>query len=310
MRAIARFCVLVFVTGCATGGKVAPPETPEPSEAACADCLPSDERPPDTMLPVDPMNPALPLNVEAECSQAARLSAVGEHKPAVDGLETVLRAGATCPDAVMTAVKDSGRRLADADELARVGLEARKVGDIATAKESFHLALVVYPKYYWVQKLVHDLPADSLPEVQALREAAAERLSSGLPEEALELLEQAALMSSAGPEVAEEMARIRTEVAIVRLSEARRAQQTGDLSRAAERTKEALAAQPDQPVLEQVVDFARRLGLHLFSTGELIKARNLWDAALSLDQGNALLGQYLEEVNARLRNLDAIKDPN
>ncbi len=290
MRALTRLCAVLLLMGCASGGNVAPPANP------------------DAVPDVEPAEPAALRDLEAECSRAARLAETGEHKPAVEALEALLKAGATCPDTVMETVEDSRRRLTDADELARRGLEARRLGDIAAARESFLLALTVYPRYYWVQKLVEDLPADASHEIAALRKAAAERVSSGRPEEALEILEQAALLPSAGPEVAAEIGRLRGELAVTRLDEARRAQQAKDLSRAFERAQEAISARPDQPILGQVVDFARRLGLDLFSTGELVQARDLWEAALSLDQGNGLLQEYLGQVNARLRNLAVIKE--
>ena len=58
---------------------------------------------------------------------------------------------------------------------------------------------------------------------------------------------------------------------------------------------------------ERVVEFARRLGLNLFSAGELVQAQTIWRAALSPDADDELLQQYLEEVAARLQSLDQIR---
>ena len=50
--------------------------------------------------------------------------------------------------------------------------------------------------------------------------------------------------------------------------------------------------------------------MNLFSAGELVQAKTIWQAAISLDKGNELLRQYLDEVDSRLRSLDQIKRGN
>ncbi len=311
MRKLATLCGVLIVAGCASRGKVAPPPEPESvepaaAEARCADCPPVDGAPPAVVVEIAP--PVEIPDMEGECQRAAGFSEAGEHKPAVESLDLVLRAGASCEASVLGAVEESQRRLAEADDLARRGLEARRQGDVAAARESFRQALAVYPRYYWVQRLEHDLPADFSSELRELREAASAELAAGRSEEALELLERAAGLPAATPEVAAEAARVRTELASARLGVALRAQRTGDLTQALAWTERALATRPEPPLKQQVVEFARRLGLTLFSAGELVQARSVWRAALSLDESNERLIEYLDEVEARLRTLAAIAD--
>jgi tetratricopeptide (TPR) repeat protein len=246
----------------------------------------------------------------AGCARAARLAGAGEHKPAVDALESLLAEGADCEPSVLDAVAVSERTLTAADALVRQGIAARRAGDIETARRSFRQARDVYPKYFWVERLEKDLPPDPSARVAALRQQAAELLVSGQPEEALRRLEEAAELTPPDPGMRREIARLRTDLGDERLGEAHEAQQAGDLTRAVELTEMAIAARPDSPVRDRVIEFARRLGLNLFSAGELVQAKAIWQAAITLDQGNELLRQYLDEVDSRLRSLDRIKQGN
>lgn len=229
MRRLIALCAIATVAGCATTPVEVPP----------------------------------PVDYEAACSKAASLSRRGEHKPAVDNYLAVRKNGGSCSETVVETVRQSERRLSKADEFARAGLDARDRGDIATARESFRLALAAYPQYYWVQKLAADLEGGSL--------ATAERT--------------------------EEL-----------LAESRNAQQAGNLVLAARKLQDAVEARPPRNVFDEIVDLGRRLGLALFSSGELKRARDLWQAVLSLDPENELIRRYLDEVEESLRNLDAIKD--
>lgn len=92
------------------------------------------------------------------------------------------------------------------------------------------------------------------------------------------------------------------------LAESRQAQQAGNLALAAQRLEEAALVRPARPVRDEVVDLGRRLGLSLFSSGELKRARDVWQAVLSLDPDHEQIRQYLDEVEESLRSLDAIKD--
>ncbi len=310
MRWLGPICAALLVAGCASRAKVAPPPFVGPEIAAeeggCVACPEADPETPEPLVEIAP--PAAVPDMEVECRQAAGFVDAGEHKLAVESLDKVLKAGASCDDLILGAVQESQRLLAEADELARRGLDARRAGDVARARQSFRQALALYPKYYWVKKLEQDLPADFSRELGTLREAASAAEASGRYTEAIDLLEEAARLPSAGPELAEEIGRLRADLVVTRLGAARHAQRTGNLGQALTWTERALAARPDPPLRAEVIEFARRLGLTLFSAGELVQARELWSGALALDEANAQLLQYLDEVEARLRSLDAIKD--
>ena len=310
MRKLVGLCAALLVAACASRGNVGGPTQgtgttepiaqPDSAPQPCPDCPTKVEDVPDVE----------PVDFSAECGRAARLARAGEHKPAVDALKSLLGAGGDCEPAVLDDLALSEGVLTEADALVRQGLAARRAGEIEAARRSFRQAREVYPKYYWVEKLERSLPPDFAAQVAVLREQAIKLLASGQPEEALLRLEEAAEIAPPDLELRQEIARLRTDLGDERLGEAHEAQQAGDLSRAVELTELAIAAQPEHPVRDRVIEFARRLGLNLFSAGELIQAKAIWQAAISLDKGNELLRQYLDEVDSRLRSLDQIKRGN
>lgn len=165
---------------------------------------------------------------------------------------------------------------------------------------------MVYPKYYWVDRLIANLPPDPSGELEALRREASTRLDAGQPQAALQALERAAQLAPES-DLAAEATRLRTEIGDASLAQAQRAQQVGDLDLAVELATRAISVRPEAPVRDRAVDLARQLGLALYSAGELVRAEAIWRAALALDAGNELLLQYLDEVASRLQSLDQIK---
>lgn len=284
MRALVAICAATWVAGCAGGGvQLAPtvPEQPESDVAAISD-------------------------LEVECGRAEQLARSGEHKPAVDAL-SALGESAACSREALDAVAESRRTLHEADALVRLGLEAREAGDLAAAKAGFERALAVYPRYYWVEQLVRALePATA--ELERLRQQTATLVESGRADEALRVLEQARQYSPAEWGLDGEIAQLRSELAESRLALAYRAQQEGRLAEAIELTERAMGARPDPPAKDRVVEFARLLGLELFSDGQLVRARDIWQRALAWDEDNEQLRKYLVEVEARLESLDEIKE--
>ncbi len=298
MRGWCAAATALFLGACASGPPIEPPTAvADQEEAPCLDCGELTE----ASWPTAPVE-----DTEIACVEAAGFAKSGEHKPAVDALAAIREGGSTCPEQVLESVAVSEQHLGRADEFAKRGLEAWREGDAASAREHFVQALEAYPKYYWVQKLIQDLAVDPAAEVSRYRERAATLRGVGRSEEALEALEEAGEVAPSDAALRAEIALLRTELGDARLGEAYRAQRAGDLARALELTVRAIDFQPDYPVRDRLIDFARRLGLRLFSAGEFVKARGLWQAALALDVGNELLRQYIEEVDARLESLAEI----
>lgn len=248
-----------------------------------------------------------PVDAAAECDRIGRLAAAGDHKPAVDGFDRLVVGGGACSAEIGATVDDSRQLLADADALVRAGLEARRAGDVAKARASLRRALEIYPRYHWARRLVDELPAQLDPIEEGLLQSAAELRAAGRVEEALALLEGLAADGPRGEELAAELTSARLELGEQRLELAYREQRAGNLAGAIEWTLSAIAVAPGEPVRTRVADFARRLGLDLFSAGELVEARSVWQAALALDENNEQLHHYLAEVELRLRSLEDIK---
>ena len=188
MRALAGLCVAIALAGCGSRG-------PAPQPKFAMDCL-----------------------------EAARLAEAGEHKPAVDMLAAARDRGVVCEPSVLAAVAASERTLGQADGLLFRGLEAKRAGHFAEARRSLREALHVYPKYYWAQKLLRDLPPEGSPEEPALRQRAVDLLASGRPGEALAALDKAARLA---PEDSDDIRRLRTEIGELSLAQAHRAQHDG-----------------------------------------------------------------------------------
>jgi len=92
------------------------------------------------------------------------------------------------------------------------------------------------------------------------------------------------------------------------LEMSRKASEKGELDEAIFYVESAMTLGPvKEPLRDKFTDFSRRLGMQLFSRGELSSARLVWSMALESDPGNEVLGQYLKEVDQRLENLKRIQ---
>ncbi len=225
-------------------------------------------------VPAPPATEPTTATAEARCDEAAKLAAAGDHKPAVDLWNELRASDLVCPEPVAAAVEASRRTLAKADELARQGLEQRDAGDRQAARGSFQAALELYPRYYWVQKLL------------ALEEA-----SAALSE------------ADSAPPVEDP-----DEIAARELEWARLAQREGQSEAAFLSVRRAIVARPTGELSAEVVEFARLLGVQLFAAGQLVRARDLWADALTLDAGNQALEEFLAEVESRLEKLKDLQD--
>jgi tetratricopeptide (TPR) repeat protein len=89
---------------------------------------------------------------------------------------------------------------------------------------------------------------------------------------------------------------------------AQEAEQAGDLESAADHTMYVLQlSSAEESLTSEVVEFARLLGLKLFSAGNFSRARDLWKGALRIVPDNVRLQKYLAKVEERLDNLKKIR---
>ena len=277
MRSVlALICLGLGITACSSGGSRQPVETvPEPTRVTRAPVQIEVEQ---TEAPVDP-----------RCSEIARIAEAGDHKPAVDLFDDLLREAAPCPPEVQALATVSRVQLGLADDFVRSSTAKKQAGDVRGARADLASALEAYPKYYWAKKLLRDL---------------------GEPP-----AEQEDATGASAPKAHEETAEVGADVEVLRqliaeqnLELARIAEHEGDLPAAQRWAIQALKSEPGDPALrEDIVEYARLLGLKFFSAGELTPARDLWVAALSLDSEDARLRSYLRQVDERLQNLEEIR---
>jgi tetratricopeptide (TPR) repeat protein len=111
-----------------------------------------------------------------------------------------------------------------------------------------------------------------------------------------------------GDEMLKQVAKSRSRLINQRYSVARETEQKGEIEVAAGHASYVLElSRPNDPFTPEVVEFARLLGVKLFSAGKLVRAKEVWSAAYDLDPENEKLDNYLNEVNARLESLEKIK---
>ncbi len=148
-------------------------------------------------------------------------------------------------------------------------------------------------------------------EIQRVLDAARSSLERDRFGEAIQLLTNENIAGKLGVRgdklVGEVMAR-RNEYLRNRLTEAVEKENEGDLVAAEGQALQILKMTgPGDQASDEVVNFARLLGLKLYSIGELSRAKEIWINALIVDPENPKLKSYLEEVETRLENLDRIK---
>lgn len=244
--------------------------------------------------------PPAPVSSAEECARIAELAGGGEHKPAVEAMWPLIETGHRCPAEIESAARDSFRRLAEADAFLHQGETRRGAGDLAGAEESMRAALAVYPSYPRAARLLDEVARQRAEQRRSAAESA-----------------HPAAIADAGAEPVEpvvtaddEQRRHRRRLVEQSLGEARDAQARDELEGAARLTLQALDAEPHEPGLKlQLIEFAERLGLALFSDGSLQRAKEIWQRALALDDANVKLRSYLEQVQRRLDSLERIKQP-
>ena len=258
--------------------------------------------------PPGPERALAPAPQPSACAAVASLAATGEHKPAVDQWPSLRYASVACNDAVLAAVERSRAALDEADAYVHRALQSKKEDDLDAARRHFDTALAICPKYYWARKLRDDLDQIIVGDVANLKSRGRARQAAGDPPGAIELLEKAAALAPGDAETAAELADLRRQLAERQLRLARSAEQRGDLTEADRRITLALEARPDNVGLRnELIAYARLLGVKFFSDGQLTLAKELWQSALSLDDANPQLLDYLHQVEERLESLTRIK---
>lgn len=260
---------------------------------------------------------------KSECSRIAGLARSGEHKPAVDAYREMEGKGRSCPSDIQGAVSLSRSKLDKADAYVHKALKRRKDGNLLSARANLQLALEIYPRYYWVQTLIKKVERSIQAELDSLKHEAVYFESNGDPEGALSRIQDAMNLSPGDRGLESEAARLQKVIAgsVAQLSIQRRQEnirlrfedavekeKKGDLTAAEGHTLYILEmSESGDPLSGRIVEFARLLGMKLYSAGELSRAKELWVRALAIDQGNLKLQGYLKEVETRLEKLDRIK---
>jgi len=303
----------------------------------------------------------------SECNRIAGLSRTGEHKPAADSYDALVKSGSTCSKDIEQRVSGSRSKVERADNFVRKSFKRRKEGNLLSARANLEEALRIYPNYYWVKNLLKNLERSIEAEINGLKGEAQYLESLGDLSGALKRIGEARLLApedpaliseidrlkiasgkaqqeqdvrkildiaanhmkerrfdeaekiltegdaarrlgSRGEEMLRQVAERRSQLIDQRFSVARESEQKGDVDVAAAHARYVLElSRAGDSTTPEVVEFARLLGVKLFSAGKLVKAKEIWGTAFDLDPGNDKLATYLKEVNDRLDSLERIK---
>ncbi len=263
-----------------------------------------------------------------QCAQILKLSQAGEHKPAVDLADKLTKNGCKCSDEVTKKAHFSRSQLTLSDAYVLEGKKSKGEGQLLEAQTNFLKALEIYPKYYWAQKLLKKVDCSINAQITGLKEEAHNLEADGNLEGALSLVQDAIVLSRGDNNLKLEATRLQGAInkvlqekkqkqltrgqrrSIIRKGfvAAQEAEQKDNLESAAGQTMHILELSLSEELLtSEIVEFARLLGLKLFSSGDLSKAQSLWREALRLEPDNVKLQKYLKEVNESLNNLKKIK---
>jgi len=264
-----------------------------------------------------------------QCSKILKYSQAGEYKSAVDLADKLIKDGCKCSVEVTKKIHFSRSQLNQADVYVLEAMKRKKEGKLIEAQNDLLKALKIYPKYYWAQNLLKKVECSINAQITGLKEEAHNLETNGNLDGALSLVQDAIVLSLGDNDLKLEAARLqgtmnrvlqeekkRKQVArnqrrsIIRkgLTAAKEAEQKDDLESAAGHTIHILElSSVGEPLTPKVVEFARLLGLKLFSAGDFSKAQNLWEEALHLEPDNVKLQKYLSEVEESLDNLKKIQ---
>lgn len=302
------------------------------------------------------------------CGRIGRFSRAGEHQAAVEAARKLQEEIQLCSEDVQVALKRSSDTLDRADSLVREAFKEKSQGDLGGARDSMKKALKIYPRYYWVKKLLSGVERSIETRVEGLEEEAQYLEERGDFAGAIKRLEAISSLTPAKPGTAEKMAflrkaekhqEIRREaeknlalarkyfkagrlldaektlqkykvatvlpmpaqrlvIEIKTLREARskeafkvavQAEEQGNLNDAYYYLGLTLSEPPmEKGRLDEVVEFARLLGLKFYAKGRFTQARETWNLALAQDPKNRKLKGYLDEVRKRLDSIEKIQE--
>ena len=197
-------------------------------------------------------------------------------------------------------------------EVSRLIAEARQLREAGAendAQEALTSALELDPGNAEASLLLESsrVMATTLT-VEELQTQVARLIEDGEHFEALGLLRDAESISPDDPVIQADTEALERRLAGRGLSLSRAAAEREDLDLAARQLVTALKTRPRDPDLRrELVEFARVLGLQLFSVGQLTRAGDVWRNALPLDPANPKLIDYLDQVDQRLGKLEQIR---
>ncbi len=264
-----------------------------------------------------------------QCNQILKFSQAGKHKSAVDLADKLIKNGCKCSDEVAKKIHFSRSQLNLADAYVLEAMKCKKEGKLIEAQTNLLKALEIYPKYYWAQNLLKKVECSINAQIAGLKKEAHNLETDGNLDGALSLVQDAIVLSPGDNDLKLEATRLQGAIYIALQEDKKRkqftrnqrrsiirkgfvaaqeAEQKDDLESAAGHTIHILElSSAGEPLTSEIVEFARLLGLKLFSTGDFSKAQNLWKEALQLAPGNAKLQKYLAEVEESLDNLKKIQ---
>ncbi len=266
---------------------------------------------------------------KSQCTQILKFSRAGEHKTTVDIADKLTKTGYSCSEEVSERIHFSQSKLNQADSYVLKAKKCKQEGKLLDAQTNLQKALVIYPKYYWARNMLKKIKRSINAQITGLKEEAHNLELNGNLDEALSLVQDAIVLSPGDNDLKLEAARLQDAMNLLQqegeerlhalrdqrlniirkgLEAARKAEQQGNLETATGHTMYVLElSSRGEPLTSEIVEFARLLGLKLFSAGDFSKARDLWKGALHLSPGNSKLQKYLEEVEESLDNLKKIQ---
>ncbi len=143
-----------------------------------------------------------------ECRRIMSMHSFGEHKAVVETYRDLETAGDSCSEEVQKTVALSRSKLNTADDLVRRAFRQIDRGELLEAKANLNQALRIYPRYYWVSKLLRDLDRSIQLRAERLQREAQYLEVQGDLSEALTRIKQANELLGGNEELKGEVRRL------------------------------------------------------------------------------------------------------